>query len=161
MHGASMHGTNTCVLAVSISYQLLRALLREDEDATGGGDNPRDASAPDHQPLPDLDFVINFGDAPKAIHLPDGGRVNGTTGMGGGPIGAGIPPAGADLSSLRPPLACDAYNFSYGELERAPQGPFGVITSEYLPAYNPCMHVSVESQSNHMPAALLHTRLQP
>ena len=103
----------------------------------------------------------HFGDAPKAIHLPDGGRVNGTAGMGGGPIGAGIPPAGADLSSLRPPLACDAYNFSYGELERAPQGPFGVITSEYLPAYNPCMHVSVESQSNHMPAALLHTRLQP
>ena len=117
---------------------------------------------PDHKPLPDLDFVINFGDAPKAIHLPGGGRVNGTTGMGGGPIGAGIPPAGADLSSLRPPPACAAYDFSYGELERAPQGPFGVINSEHMHAHRPlCMHVSVESQPKNMPAALLNTHLQP
>ena len=137
------------VLAAPISYQLLRALLREDEEAAGGGD---DASRPDQKPLPDLDFVMNFGDAPKAIHLPDGGRVNGTTGMGGDPIGAGIPPAEADLSSLRPPPACAAYDFSYGELERAPQGPFGVITSEDMPAYRPpCTHVAVTASPTTCP----------
>ena len=43
------------VLAAPIS-QLLRTLLREDEEAAGGGGNQRDASAPDHKPLPDLDF---------------------------------------------------------------------------------------------------------
>ena len=72
------------VLAAPVSHQLLRTLLREDEEAAGRGGNQRDASAPDHKPLPDLDFVINFGDAPKAIHLPDGGRMDGTTGVGGG-----------------------------------------------------------------------------
>ena len=141
------------VLAAPISHQLLRTLLREDEEAAGRGGNQRDASAPDHKPLPDLDFVINFGDAPKAIHLPDGGRMDGTTGVGGGPVGAGIPPAGAELSALRPPPACAAYNFSYAELERAPQGPFGVITSEHMPLHT--------CRRRKLVAAHVSTRLQP
>ena len=69
-----------------------------------------------------------LGDAPKAIHLPDGGRMDG---MGGG-CWCGHTPAGAELSALRPPPACAAFNFSYAELERAPQGPFGVIPSEHM-----------------------------
>ena len=137
------------VLAAPIS-QLLRTLLREDEEAAGRGGNQRDASAPDRKRLPDLDFVINFGDAPKAIHLPDGGRMDG---MGGGPVGAGIPPAGAELSALRPPPACAAFNFSYAELERAPQGPFGVITSEHMRLHT--------CRRRRLVAAHVSTRLQP
>ena len=138
------------VLAAPVSHQLLRTLLREDEEAAGRGGSQRDASAPEHKPLPDLDFVINFGDAPKAIHLPDGGRMDG---MGGGPVGAGIPPAGAELSALRPPPACAAFNFSYAELERAPQGPFGVIPSEHMPLHT--------CRRRKLVAAHVSTRLQP
>ena len=128
------------------TWQLLRTLLREDADAAGGGDNQRNAT-----PLPDLDFVVNFGDAPMAIPLPDdrhrpfAGSGGGTAGAAGatgaaGPtigaaaIGPGVPPAGANLSALHPPHTCAASGFSYAELERSPQGPFGVITSGSNPS---------------------------
>jgi hypothetical protein len=84
--------------------------------------------------------------------------MDGTAGMGGGPVGAGIPPAGAELSALHPPLACAAFNFSYAELERAPQGPFGVTTSEHMSYSLQTLHTCLRRK---LVAAHVSTRLQP
>ena len=55
------------VLAAPIS-QLLRTLLREDEEAAGRGGNQRDASAPDHKPLP----PSRLARPPEAGESPEG-----------------------------------------------------------------------------------------
>ena len=72
------------------------------------------------QDVPDVDFVVNFGDGAKTIPLP-----------------AGAP---ADLADAKPPSNGDAFNaalrdarapgcadFSYERLRRSPEGPFGPV----------------------------------
>ena len=98
--------------------------------------------------MPDVDFVLNLGDAPKVLPLParagrpsqagvrataasfvgddDGGDGGSGShgGSGDGSLGA-VAASAAELATLASPPACAG--FTWPELAHAPHGPFGAL----------------------------------
>ena len=68
--------------------------------------------------VPDVDFVVNFGDGAKTIPLPAGAPADLAKPSGGGDAFDAV------LREARAPGCAD---FSYERLRRAPEGPFGPV----------------------------------